>query len=111
MSTPSHQQNLQYAQVDVGQVDDVFQVTADTAGITVTGVCPRCDGGTSTTFPLGIAGTKGLFPWSKGKVPSLAEQVALKATETFFCECGFAHSGQPENTLFEGCGAQWKFKP
>lgn len=110
MSTTPHKQDLKYEQVSFGPINDTFQVTADTTGVTVTGVCPRCDGDTSSTLPLGIAGTKGLFPWSKDKVPSPAEQAAIKAAETFFCECGFAHTGQPENTLFEGCGAQWKFK-
>ncbi|WP_055525480.1 hypothetical protein [Streptomyces graminilatus] len=110
MSTPPHNQDLPYAQVDAGLVNDTFQVTADPAGVTVTGICPRCDGRTSTTLPLGIAGTKGLFS-SKDRVPTPAEQADAKAAETFFCECGFAHTGQPENTHFEGCGAQWKVKP
>ncbi|MDQ0936886.1 hypothetical protein [Streptomyces turgidiscabies] len=110
MSTPSHNHDVKWAQVVVEPVDDLFDVTADAEGVTVTGICPRCAGHTSSTLPLGIAGAKGLFSRSKDKVPSPAEQAALKASETFLCECGFAHPGQPENTLFEGCGAQWKFR-
>jgi len=111
LSNPAHDQDLKYQQVGLGIVDDVFQVVADTDGTTVNGACPRCHGKTSTTFPKGVAGTKGLFSRSRAEPPSVAEQAALKATETFFCECGFAHTGQPENTLFEGCGAQWKVGP
>jgi hypothetical protein len=111
LSNPAHDQELKYQQVGLGIVEDVFQVVADTDGITVDGACPRCHGKTSTTFPMGVAGSKGLFSRSGAKPPSAAEQAALKATETFLCECGFAHTGQPENTPFEGCGAQWKVGP
>ncbi|MGW1713901.1 hypothetical protein [Streptomyces sp. NPDC002156] len=111
MSTPSHKHDEEYQQIPLGTVDTPFQVSADAEGVTVTGSCPRCHGHTTTTIPRGMAGTKGMFPWSKAKPPSQAEQDALTASETFFCECGFAHAGQPEPLFFVGCGAQWELKP
>lgn len=111
MTTPSHNHDLAYQQVPLGAVDVPFQISADTEGVTVTGACPHCHGRTSTTIPKGVPGAKGLFPWSKAKPPSQTEQFALTAAETFFCECGFAHAGQPELLFFVGCGAQWELKP
>ncbi|MDX2543298.1 hypothetical protein ACOT81_43595 [Streptomyces sp. WI04-05B] len=111
MSPPSHNHDLEYQQIALGTVETPYQVSTDAGEATVTGACPRCHGHTSTTIPKGVAGTKGLFSGLKAKPPSQAEVSALTATETFFCECGFAHAGQPEILYFVGCGAQWELKP
>lgn len=110
MTSPPHDLDLAYAQFPLGAVDDRFDVVVDQDGVTVSGTCPRCHGPTTTTFPKGIAGTKG-FPWFGRGTDSRAELKAAASAETLFCECGYAHDGQPEGTLFEGCGAQWTLKP
>jgi hypothetical protein len=109
MNVPDHKLDLEYARVSLGVVDAAFHVEADADGVTLTGTCPRCHGPTSSRFPKGMAGSKG-FPWSKDRPPSQAEQAAVVDTEPLFCECGFTHTGQPESTGFDGCGAQWRLK-
>ncbi|MFE5811875.1 hypothetical protein [Streptomyces sp. NPDC056479] len=109
MTSPPHDVDLKYAQAPLGSVDDQFQFGVDEDGVTVSGACPRCHGPTSTTFPKGIAGSKG-FPWFRRGTGSKAELEAAARAETMFCECGFTHAEQPEDTLFEGCGAQWTLK-
>ncbi|MFR0356060.1 hypothetical protein [Streptomyces sediminimaris] len=109
MTNPPHDVNLVYAQVPLEAVADRFRFSVDDDGVTVAGACPRCHGPTSTTFPKGLVGTKG-FPRLRRGGDSTAELEAAASAETLFCECGFTHAGQPEDTLFEGCGAQWTFK-
>ena len=105
MTTGGHNVHLEYQIVSLGKVTDAYDVTCapDGQSVTVTMACPRCGGATETTHPLGLAGSKGLF----GRRKENDDLERQARAEPVFCECGFQHAQRPENTSFEGCGAQW----
>ena len=108
MSIPPHDQDVKYAKVDLGCVDDSYKVAADADEVTITLDCPRCHGTSITRIPRGMAGTKA-FSWFTNKNYEADKTTAV--AETLFCECGFTHPEQPESPVFDGCGAQWTLKP
>ncbi|MEV5760384.1 hypothetical protein ACIQHU_31205 [Streptomyces tendae] len=109
-----HEFALVYAEEDLGPVPASFTVTpsADSHGVVVEGVCPRCHGRTSTEYRYGApgTGTKGLWSWLSGRqpVPDAQAEAALLQREPLFCECGHPHADLPQDAPFTGCGASWR---
>ncbi|MER7763155.1 hypothetical protein [Streptomyces sp. NPDC097619] len=120
----AHDFAVPYVERDLGTVVAVFAQAHHAAGVTVSGECPGCHGLTRTDHPFGLpgpeadpgSGPKGLrellrrFGGGGGEPePDSAEDVL--ATEPLFCECGYAHPGQPADPVFIGCGASWRVAP
>lgn len=69
----------------------------------VAGKCPRCQGRTTATWPVGTGiGHKGLFS------PARPRRDADDGLRTVFCDCGHAHANRPDSAVFQGCGAHWR---
>ncbi|MFG3198478.1 hypothetical protein ACGFYT_20365 [Streptomyces sp. NPDC048208] len=111
MTAPQHDLDMPYAQLDLGvREESEFRLTADSRAVGVSGHCPRCQGTSTTEFPLGVVGSKGL-PWRRDEPLSPAGRSAVVSAEVLYCECGFAHTGLQEGTFFVGCGAYWRLGP
>ncbi|MER8029361.1 hypothetical protein ABTZ78_10405 [Streptomyces bauhiniae] len=107
----AHDLDLRYAQLDLGpREESEFDLTSDSRTVVVSGPCPRCHGTSTTDFPLGVVGSKGM-PWKRDKSLTPAERSAVVADEVLYCECGFGHPELPDGALFVGCGAYWRLKP
>ena len=99
-----HRNTVRYVEAEE-TIQDSGQFTvawaADGRRVTVSGLCPACDGRTVTEFPAGVGGTKG-----SGGVKR--RPASLPAVLTLFCECGHVHADRPEGALDKGCGRFWQ---
>ncbi|GAA2863234.1 hypothetical protein ABT362_26530 [Nonomuraea rubra] len=92
--------SIEYQRVNRGpQQDFTVAKSLTEEGFEVSGLCPECKGKTSTPWPFGIAGAKGLFKKNEEPHPS--------GPRTVGCECGYAHANRPDGLWIVGCGAYW----
>jgi hypothetical protein len=99
-----HKERLKFAEVPApAQTDGKFtaQWANDRRSVTVQGRCPACDGATSTNFPFGIPGSRGLIRTLRPRPAILPSPV------TIYCECGHAHDDRPPDAIDTGCGRYW----
>jgi len=100
-----HHRSVEYRVHDTGPRPAGFTVTtsADGRTIEVTGACPSCGGGTTTTWSYGTGnGYKGVLRRQAARAP------APSGPRTVCCECGHAHANRPAEAFFLGCGAHWQ---
>lgn len=110
---PGHDHGLVYAERDLGLLAPgtfTQAPAADGSGVLVSGVCPRCHGGTATLYPWAMPGTgsKGVLSRLLGGTAPAADPTDPLTGEVHFCECGHAHPQSPPDTYFRGCGASWR---
>ncbi|SEQ78593.1 hypothetical protein SAMN04487983_100841 [Streptomyces sp. yr375] len=112
----NHNHSTTYLETYVGVVagDFVRRDAESGPGLRIEGTCPRCQGGTVSEYPYGLAGTgtKGIFSRRGAapapvSVPVSGEETAL-LREVHFCECGHPHPDLPADAPFVGCGASWR---
>ncbi|QNP73748.1 hypothetical protein IAG44_32670 [Streptomyces roseirectus] len=102
---PPHDHNIPYAETYIGPTATPFTHHTDGRTLTLRGICPTCQGVTTSEYAYGIpgTGTKGIFSRSQPDPP----ETQLLA-EFHYCECGHAHPQLPPDAPFIGCGASWK---
>ncbi|MEH0582019.1 MULTISPECIES: hypothetical protein [Streptomyces] len=110
-----HDHGTAYLETYVGVVTGVFvrRAAEGGPGLRIEGTCPRCQGGTVSEYPYGLAGTgaKGGFSWRRGTDPTQAQAQSEEAAllrEVHYCECGHPHPDLPAEAPFVGCGASWR---
>ncbi|MFI5799406.1 hypothetical protein [Streptomyces sp. NPDC051677] len=111
----NHDHGTAYLETYVGLATGVFvrRAAEGGPGLRIEGTCPRCQGGTVSEYPYGLAGTgaKGIFSRRRGTDPASAQAQSEEAAllrEVHYCECGHPHPDLPAEAPFVGCGASWR---
>jgi hypothetical protein len=107
MSNSGQHQPIEYVERDCGVVT-TFELREAERMFEVEGLCPACQGRSTTTFNVGVPqGYKGIFRQRK---PGDGRPRRPAGPTTVYCACGYPHATRPADSDEVGCGAHWKVK-